>query len=145
MRAIDPLAVFGAFLWLAVAAAIAAFPVWVSMQIVAAVRARRTVSWRTRIGDREREALRARLADDYAAGRIAFWELDTRVEDTWKAATYADLRAIASDLPPAQPVRTLTVVDLVLAFVAGLVAMGVSGFAALVIAIGILLRRRALR
>jgi hypothetical protein len=146
VTAIDPTAVAWGLvwlvLWLAIAAAVVAFPVWVSMQIVAAVRARRAVSWRTRIGDREREALRARLADDYAAGRIPFWEFEGRVEDTWKAATYSDLRAIATDLPPAQPLRAFTIVDLVLAFVAGLAAVGVTPYAALVVAFGIVLRRR---
>jgi hypothetical protein len=129
--------------WLAIAAAIVAFPVWLSLQIAGAMRARRGVSWRTRIGDREREALRGRLADDYAAGRIAFWEFEGRVEDTWKAATYSDLRAIATGLPPAQPLRTFTIVDLLLAFVAGLAALGVSLSAALLLAFGIVLRRRA--
>ena len=143
MTAIDVVGVVYALVWLAVAAGIVAFPIWLSLQIVGAMRARRGVSWRTRIGDREREALRVRLADDYAAGRLAFWELDTRVEDTWKAATYADLRAIAVDLPPAQPLRTFTIVDLVLAFAAGVAALGVSPFAALLIVFGIVLRRRA--
>jgi len=143
VTAIDVVGVVYALVWLAVAAGIVAFPIWLSLQIVGAMRARRGVSWRTRIGDREREALRVRLADDYAAGRLAFWELDTRVEDTWKAATYADLRAIAVDLPPAQPLRTFTIVDLVLAFAAGVAALGVSPFAALLIVFGIVLRRRA--
>jgi uncharacterized protein DUF1707 len=143
MEAIDPFAVVYALLWLGIAAAILAFPVWLSVQVVAAVRARRAIPWRTRIGDRERDALRARLADDYAAGRIAFWEFEGRVEDTWKAATYSDLRAIATDLPPAPPLRAFTLVDLVAAFVAGLVAVAVSPLAALVIAFGIVLRRRA--
>jgi hypothetical protein len=142
VTAIDLAGLVYALLWLAIAAAIVAFPVWLAFQIAGAVRARRTVSWRTRIGDREREALRDRLADDYAAGRIAFWEFEGRVEDTWKAATYSDLRAIATDLPPAQPLRTFTVVDLVVAFAAGLAALGVSPFAALVLAFGIVLRRR---
>jgi hypothetical protein len=141
VTAVDLVGVVYALAWLAIAAGIVAFPVWLSMQIAAAVRARRGVSWRTRIGDREREALRARLADDYAAGRIAFWEFEGRIEDTWKAATYSDLRAIATDLPPAQPLRTFTIVDLVLAFVAGLAALGVSAFAALLLAFGIVLRR----
>jgi hypothetical protein len=142
VTAIDLAGLVYALLWLAIAAAIVAFPVWLAFQIAGAVRARRTVSWRTRIGDREREALRDRLADDYAAGRIAFWEFEGRVEDTWKAATYSDLRAIATDLPPAQPLRTFTVIDLVVAFAAGLAALGVSPFAALVLAFGIVLRRR---
>jgi len=143
VTAVDLVGVVYALVWLAIAAAIVAFPVWLSLQIAGAMRARRAVSWRTRIGDREREALRARLADDYAAGRIAFWEFEGRVEDTWKAATYSDLRAIATDLPPAQPLRTFTVVDLVLAFFAGVAAIGVSAFAGLLLAFGIVLRRRA--
>jgi hypothetical protein len=142
VTAIDLVGVLYALVWLAIAAAIIAFPVWLAFQIAGAVRARRMVSWRTRIGDREREALRARLADDYAEGRIAFSEFEGRVEDTWKAATYSDLRAIATDLPPAQPPRTFTILDLVVAFVAGLAALGVSPYAALVLAFGIVLRRR---
>jgi hypothetical protein len=140
--AIDPFAVIWAVVAVAVLGAIVAFPVWVSVEIVHAIRARRSVPWRTRIGDREREAVRGRLADDYAAGRIAFWEFEGRVEDTWKAATYSDLRAIATDLPPARSLRAFTAVDVVAAFAAGVLAVAVSPLAALVVAFAIVLRRR---
>jgi len=124
--------------------ALVGLPIWLVAKAVAAARGRVRVSWLQRIGDRERAVVARRLGDDYAHGRLDLEELEARTESVWRAATYADLRAIAHDLPPARRPRAFGVVDLGLAFVAGMVLLALTPYATLVLVFGILLRRRLL-
>jgi DUF1707 SHOCT-like domain len=128
--------------WLTALGTIVAFPIWLSVKAVAAMRRRAVVPWRTRVGDRERAAVARRLRDDYATGRLDLPELEARTDATLGAATYRDLRAIAADLPPPRPLRAFGLLDLALAFVAGLAGIAVNPSTALLLLVGILLRRR---
>ncbi|MET7297225.1 DUF1707 domain-containing protein [Streptomyces griseoloalbus] len=47
----------------------------------------------------DREAVVEQLRDAAAEGRIDFDELDSRLEQTWKAKTYAELAVVTADLP----------------------------------------------
>src|SRR5437868_7815328 len=100
------------------------FPIWLVCRAVAALRRRVVVPWALRVGDRERAAVARRFGDDYAEGRLSLDELEVRSERAWRAATYADLRAIAVDLPPARPLRAFRPLDLALAFAAGAALVG---------------------
>jgi hypothetical protein len=141
---IDVFAVVSALFGVLIATAFVGFPIWLLWKLVAAVRRRLVVPWALRVGDRERAAVARRLGDDYAHGRLVLEELEQRTERAWRAATYADLRAIAHDLPPARRPRAFTAVDLGLAFAAGIVLLGVSAYFTLLLVGGILLRRRLL-
>lgn len=54
-----------------------------------------------RVGDREREVTLERLRDAHAEGRLDFDEFYARLDDVYRARTYADLDALVIDLPPA--------------------------------------------
>lgn len=54
-----------------------------------------------RVGDREREVTLERLRDAHAEGRLAVDEFYGRLDDVYRARTYADLDALVVDLPPA--------------------------------------------
>lgn len=136
------LVVLYVLLWLGGLAAFVVAPVWLAALGIRAVRRRGAVPWRTRVGDRERAAVARRLGEDYAAGRLSLPELESRVDASWHAATFAELRAIASDLPPARPLRTFGAFDLALAFAAGLALLAVSPLVAVLVACAIVLRRR---
>lgn len=138
---VDPFSIVWALIGLWIVAALVVTPVWLSMRVVSHVRSRASTSWRMRVGDRERAALARRLGGDYAAGRLTLGELEQRSENAWHAATYADLRAIARDLPPDKPLRSFGLVDLALSFAAGLALLAVTPYVALILAGGILLRR----
>ena len=141
---IDVFAIVWALCGVLMVTVIVGVPIWLVWRIAGAVRARLAVPWARRIGDRERAAVARRLGDDYAQGRLPLWELEARLDDAGSAATYADLRAIAHDLPPARRPRAFTAVDLGLAFLAGLVLIGFTPFLSLLLVGGILVRRRLL-
>jgi hypothetical protein len=139
---IDVAALFFGLLWICAAAVLLCVPVALALRAVAFVRARSTIPWARRVGDRERVAVARRLSGDYAAGRLDLDEHEARTERAFRAATYADLRAIAHDLPPARPLRAFRLADLGLAFVAGVAVVGVNPLVGVLVASGILLRRR---
>jgi hypothetical protein len=61
-----------------------------------------------RIGDAERQSAASRLQDHFAAGRLAWDELDERLGTVWAARTNGDLAGLFADLPadpvpPAEP------------------------------------------
>lgn len=58
-----------------------------------------------RAADADRERMAAFLGQCYAEGRLNAEELSTRVEAAYRAVTYADLAAVASDLPTAPVAR----------------------------------------
>lgn len=58
-----------------------------------------------RAADADRERMAAFLGQCYAEGRLNGEELSTRVEAAYRAVTYADLAAVASDLPTAPVAR----------------------------------------
>jgi hypothetical protein len=138
---IDVVAVVWALFGILIVTATIGVPIWAVWMLISGLR-RRVVPWTRRVGDRERAAVARRLGDDYAEGRLDLPELEQRTERAWAAATYADLRAIAHDLPPAPRPRAFRPLDLALAFVAGMALLGVGAWAALVLVLGILLRRR---
>lgn len=52
-----------------------------------------------RISDAERDRVAATLREAAAEGRVTLDELDERLNDTYKAKTYADLEPVTADLP----------------------------------------------
>lgn len=52
-----------------------------------------------RVSDAERERVGERLREHYAAGRLTSDELDERLSAALTARTYAELRAVLTDLP----------------------------------------------
>ena len=54
---------------------------------------------RMRVSDADREALTARLRDNYAEGRLTQDELDERVSVALSAKTFGELRTLTTDLP----------------------------------------------
>ena len=54
-----------------------------------------------RVGDAERDAAATQLREHYATGRLTLDELNERLDQTFRARTGADLRAVMRDLPPA--------------------------------------------
>lgn len=65
---------------------------------------------RMRVSDADREAIAARLRDNYAEGRLTQDELDERVSAALSAKTFGDLRPLTTDLPgpvPAPPPRAV--------------------------------------
>jgi hypothetical protein len=54
---------------------------------------------RMRASDADREALTARLRDNYAEGRLTQDELDERVSAALSAKTFGELRTLTTDLP----------------------------------------------
>jgi hypothetical protein len=54
---------------------------------------------RMRVSDADREALTARLRDNYAEGRLTQDELDERVSAALSAKTFGELRTLTTDLP----------------------------------------------
>jgi len=54
-----------------------------------------------RVGDAERDAVATQLREHYATGRLTLDELNERLDQTFKARTGADLKAVMRDLPPA--------------------------------------------
>ncbi len=54
---------------------------------------------RMRVSDAEREAVTARLRDNFAEGRLTQDELDERVSAALGAKTFGDLRTLTTDLP----------------------------------------------
>lgn len=63
---------------------------------------------RMRVSDSDREAVTAKLRDNYAEGRLTSDELDERVTAALHAKTYGDLRALTTDLPGPAPVPPRT-------------------------------------
>jgi hypothetical protein len=59
---------------------------------------------RMRVSDAEREAVTARLRDNFAEGRLTQDELDERVSAALGAKTAGDLRTLTTDLPGPAPV-----------------------------------------
>ena len=55
-----------------------------------------------RVGDAEREAAAARLADHYAEGRISTEEHSERLDRIWAARTRGELGLVFNDLPGQQ-------------------------------------------
>jgi Domain of unknown function (DUF1707) len=96
--------------WLVAASTTIAFPIWLGVKVVGAVRRRGAARPWVRIGDRERAAVAARLGDDYAAGRLALGELESRTAATWDARTYGQLAGVLADLPGRRP-RRLAIAD----------------------------------
>ena len=96
--------------WLVAAATVIAFPIWLVVKVVGALRRRVASPPWIRIGDRERAAVAARLGDDYAAGRLALAELESRTAATWDARTYGQLAGVLADLPGRRP-RRLGIAD----------------------------------
>ncbi len=57
-----------------------------------------------RVGDAERDATATQLREHYATGRLTLDELNERLDQTFKARTGADLKAVTRDLPaPGSP------------------------------------------
>jgi Domain of unknown function (DUF1707) len=54
-----------------------------------------------RVGDAERDAVATQLREHYATGRLTLDELNERLDQTFRARTGADLKAVMRDLPPA--------------------------------------------
>ena len=54
---------------------------------------------RMRVSDADRDALTARLRDNYAEGRLTQDELDERVSAALSAKTFGELRTLTTDLP----------------------------------------------
>lgn len=52
-----------------------------------------------RVGDHDRDGVVARLAEQYAEGRLTFEEFETRVEQALSASTQEDLDVLTVDLP----------------------------------------------
>lgn len=52
-----------------------------------------------RVSDADREQVTEKLREAAGQGRITFDELDTRLDETYAAKTYAELAAITRDLP----------------------------------------------
>ena len=52
-----------------------------------------------RVGDAERDATATQLREHYATGRLTLDELNERLDQTFKARTGADLKAVTRDLP----------------------------------------------
>jgi hypothetical protein len=63
---------------------------------------------RMRVSDAEREAVTARLRDNYAEGRLTQDELDERVSAALHAKTFGDLRGLTTDLPGPAPAPSRT-------------------------------------
>ena len=54
-----------------------------------------------RVGDAERDATATQLREHYATGRLTLDELNERLDQTFRASTGADLKAVTRDLPAA--------------------------------------------
>ncbi len=61
-----------------------------------------------RFAESDREAVAARLRDAHADGRLTYQEFSERLDDLYRATTYADLAPIVADLRQPGPVRRLT-------------------------------------
>ena len=64
-----------------------------------------------RFAESDREAVAARLRDAHADGRLTYEEFSERLDDLYRATTYADLAPIVADLRQPGPVRRLTPAD----------------------------------
>jgi hypothetical protein len=64
-----------------------------------------------RFAESDREAVAARLRDAHADGRLTYQEFSERLDDLYRATTYADLAPIVADLRQPGPVGRLTPAD----------------------------------
>jgi hypothetical protein len=64
-----------------------------------------------RFAESDREAVAARLRDAHADGRLTYQEFSERLDDLYRATTYADLAPIVADLRQLGPVGRLTPAD----------------------------------
>jgi hypothetical protein len=64
-----------------------------------------------RFAESDREAVAARLRDAHADGRLTYQEFSERLDDLYRATTYADLAPIVADLRQPGPARRFTPAD----------------------------------